>query len=307
MSEIIKISSSDSIVIIDEMGTGTDPEIGASLSTSILNRLTDNKAFTLCTTHLTPIKLWANENTNSENASMDFDEKNIEPTYIFKMGIPGSSYGIEIANRMGIDKDIITDATKSMVDKSFQIENLITSINSKQKDFERKINEADILKNELKQKEKNLDEAQKKVQEEKKEISQYRASELKQEILSYRKKIEQLVEKIKNNQAAKESIKEAQEFITSALTDIDTNNKKHINPINKEFIIGDSVFVESLNETGFIIDINYKNMQAVVEINNKKISISIDQLILSADSKTVNIHKTTGHNDVSPISSQRIN
>ena len=213
ISEIIENSNADSLIIIDEMGTGTDPEIGASLSTSILSRLTDNRSFNLCTTHLTPIKLWANENIDSENASMEFDEKNIEPTFIFKMGIPGSSYGIEIANRMGIDKDIITDATKSLSNKSFQMENLIASINSKQKELEKKINETDNLKNELNQKESYLDKIQKDLEEERKEISSNRTSELKQEVLSYRKRIEQLVENIKRNQAGKESIKEAQQFI----------------------------------------------------------------------------------------------
>ncbi len=306
ISEIIKNSSHDSLIIIDEMGTGTDPEIGASLSTSVLSRLTYNKSFNLCTTHLTPIKLWANENKNSENASMEFDEKNIEPTFIFKMGIPGSSYGIEIANRMGIDKDIISNATKSLSRKSFQMENLIASFNSKQKDLEKKINEVDILRNELKQKEKNLNEIQKDLKNEKKEISKNRNSELEEELLGYRKKIEQLVENIKKNQAGKESIKEAQNFVSNTLTEINASREKYMDLAETNFSIGDLVLVESLNETGLLIDINQKNNYAVVEINNKKISISTEQLQPSTEKNTNNNYRTTGHNNVEPISSLRI-
>ena len=306
ISEIIKNSSHDSLIIIDEMGTGTDPEIGASLSTSVLSRLTYNRSFNLCTTHLTPIKLWANENKNSENASMEFDEKNIEPTFIFKMGIPGSSYGIEIANRMGIDKDIISNATKSLSKKSFQMENLIASFNRKQKDLEKKINEADILRNELKQKEKNLNKTQEELKNEKREISSNRTSELKQEVLSYRKKIEKLVENIKKDQAGKESIKEAQNFISNTLTEIDASREKYMGLTETNFSIGDSVLVESLNETGLVIDINKKNDHAVVEINNKKISISTEQLQPSAETSTASDYKTTGYNNIEPISSLRI-
>ena len=306
MAEIIKKSDSNSLIIIDEMGTGTDPEIGASLSTSILSKLTENKSLNLCTTHLTPIKLWANENMNSENASMEFDEKNIQPTFIFKMGIPGSSYGIEIASRMGIDKNIITGASNNLSNKSFQMENLIASINSKQKKIEEELIELNLIRNELNEKEKDINRIKSELLKKSKEITDNRDSKLREEVLSYRKRIELLVENIKKNEAGKESIKEAQQFISNTLSEINNSNKTKNKAESIDFIIGNLVSVESLNETGSIININHKNNNAVVDINNKKISISLDQLILLEKSKIPLENKTTNYINVKPLSSQRI-
>ena len=75
---MIKKSDGETLIIIDEMGTGTDPDIGSSLSISILKKLTANKSLNLCTTHLNPLKVWANESRYAKNASMEFDAKKIK-------------------------------------------------------------------------------------------------------------------------------------------------------------------------------------------------------------------------------------
>ena len=86
---------------------------------------------------------------------MEFDNEKIIPTYIFKYGIPGSSYGIEIAQRMGINKKIIEAASTNLDRKSFEMENLIREINTKQKMLEAKLIEVDLLRKNLNQKQKN--------------------------------------------------------------------------------------------------------------------------------------------------------
>ena len=131
ISHILNKSDNSSLIIIDEMGTSTDPDIGSSLSISILNKLTENGSLTLCTTHLTPLKVWANQNKNADNASMEFDDKEIKPTYVFRYGVPGSSYGIEIAQRMGINKKIISEASKNLNHRSFDLEELIKRLDKK--------------------------------------------------------------------------------------------------------------------------------------------------------------------------------
>ena len=307
ISKIIKKSNQKSLIIIDEMGTGTDPEIGASLSISILDKLTLNESFNLCTTHLTPIKIWANENSNAENASMEFDEKNIEPTFIFIQGIPGSSYGIEIANRMGINKEIIVDASKKLDNKSFKMENLIREINTQQKELKIKLSEIDLIKKELANKEREAEKIKKEFSKKNSEISRDQKTELRKEILRYRKKIESLVENIKKNNANKQSIKEAKKFIEEALPTIDDNYEFKNNTEKINYILGDMVKIQDLNESGTIIKINEKTNDVVVDINNKKLSVNIEQLIPSnQDNRPIQNKKHITQYNVETLDSQRI-
>ena len=200
-----------------------------SLSISILNKLTTNKSFNLCTTHLTPIKIWAGENLDANNASMEFDDKNIKPTFIFRMGIPGSSYGIEIAQRMGLESEIISNATNNLSNKSFQLEKLLSSINNEKRDLEEKMINANLLKVKLEDKELRLNKIEIELSKNKKIISKNRETELRNEILGYRKKLENLVYEIKKNKANKKSIKKAQHFIEDSINSLTINKKREKN------------------------------------------------------------------------------
>jgi len=148
------------------------------------------------TTHLTPIKIWADENSDADNASMEFDDKNIKPTFIFRMGIPGSSYGIEIAQRMGLESEIISNATNNLSNKSFQLEKLLSSINKEKMDLEEKLIYTNSLKVKLEDKELRLNQLENELSKNKKLISKNRESELRNEILGYRKKLENVVYEI---------------------------------------------------------------------------------------------------------------
>ena len=306
ISEITKTSNENSLVLIDEMGTGTDPEIGASLSISILNRLTTNKSYNLCTTHLTPIKIWADEHVNAENASMEFDNKNIKPTFIFRMGIPGLSYGLEIAHRMGLDSEIISDATNSLSKKSFQLENLLSSINNEKRDLEEKMINANLLKVKLEDKELRLNKIEIELSKNKKIISKNRETELRNEILGYRKKLENLVYEIKKNKADKKSIKKAQYFIEDSINSLTINKKRQENKNITELKIGDNVYIDNLNDSGIIISLNNKSNKAVIEINGKKLSTNINQLTLSKEIQTKKNSTTTYYSSIETLNTHRI-
>ena len=309
ISEITKTSNKNSLVLIDEMGTGTDPEIGASLSISILNKLTSNKSFNLCTTHLTPIKIWADDNLDADNASMEFDNKNIKPTFIFRMGIPGSSYGIEIAQRMGLESEIISNATNNLSNKSFQLEKLLSSINNEKRDLEEKLIYTNSLKVKLEDKELRLNQLENELSKNKKLISKNRESELRNEILGYRKKLENVVYEIKKNNADKKSIKKAQHFIEDSINSLVINEKSKKSEKNKkttQLNIGDNVYIDNINDSGIIISLNNKSNKAVIEINGKKLSTNIDQLNLSKNVKIKKNKTTIYYNDIETLKSHRI-
>ena len=278
ISNILNVSDKHSLIIIDEMGTGTDPEVGASLSISILNKLIVSGALSLCTTHLVPLKIWADEHPNASNASMEFDNKKIKPTFIFHMGIPGSSYGIEIAERMGIDKKIIKNASLNLNKESFKMDNLIKQINSKEIELTEKINDFKRKHKKLEEEKVIANQTKINLEKEKKEIKREKLSESKKYILSYRKEIENLIENIKRTNADKLSIKKTKKFIEETLKNISDEESQNIKT-DHQFSIGSHVQIRGISESGIIIDINKKSKKMTIEIDGKKITSKASELI----------------------------
>ncbi len=110
LKAISSSANAGSLVLIDEIGAGTDPEEGSALAMSILERLTQSRALSLVTTHQSALKAFAYRTEGVENGSMAFDVETLKPTYQFRAGIPGSSYAFEIAGRMGLSDELISRA-----------------------------------------------------------------------------------------------------------------------------------------------------------------------------------------------------
>ena len=131
VSRILKAKNKDTLILLDEIGASTDPAEGASLSMSILTELTKRKYITLATTHQGILKSFAYKTAGVENGSMEFDKKNITPTYRFRSGIPGSSYAFEISKRHGLPQYIIDRARKHLSSEKEDLEGLISELDEK--------------------------------------------------------------------------------------------------------------------------------------------------------------------------------
>lgn len=112
---IINKSSNNSLILLDELGSGTDPKEGASLAISILQYLNKLNSMVLATTHYSEVKVYGIDSPNVINASMEFNENTFQPTYKLLIGIPGQSEALSIASKLGLNKDIIENA-KSLLD-----------------------------------------------------------------------------------------------------------------------------------------------------------------------------------------------
>ena len=110
----INSATNKSLILIDELGAGTDPDEGARLATSILDHLIKTNAHLIVTTHHSEVKKYAYENNDIINASMEFDSNNLKPTYLLTLGLPGSSNALIIAEKLGLPKAIIKQATKKI-------------------------------------------------------------------------------------------------------------------------------------------------------------------------------------------------
>src|SRR5437879_7189575 len=116
-----------SLVLVDEMGTGTAPEEGAALAVALLDELRAKNCFVLATTHHDRLKTYAATAPGVVNAAVEFDDVNLRPTYRLMVGVPGGSSGIAIAERLGIAKDIIDDAATLVTPDVRQTAHHITS------------------------------------------------------------------------------------------------------------------------------------------------------------------------------------
>ena len=135
MNQIVKIVanlSQKSLVLLDEIGAGTDPAEGSALATAILRHLTSKSVHTIATTHHNSLKVFAHNTPRVENASVQFDPVSLSPTYRLVVGLPGSSNAFEIARRLGLPEELITDAKSSLSVESRRVSELLSSLDRQQ-------------------------------------------------------------------------------------------------------------------------------------------------------------------------------
>jgi DNA mismatch repair protein MutS2 len=129
--EILQQTREGDLVLIDEIGSGTDPEAGAALAIAVLQELTRRRCTTLVTTHHGALKSFAHETPGVANGSMAFDRDTLRPTYQFRPGVPGASYAFEIAERLGLQKDVVEAATQLVGKEKGNIESLLAELEAK--------------------------------------------------------------------------------------------------------------------------------------------------------------------------------
>ena len=136
ISGILKRADSKTLVLMDELGTSTDPVEGAAIACAVLKDLQERGALVLATTHLTEIKGFVHRSAGMVNASMAFDQETLTPLYRLRIGEPGQSHAIEIARRYGLPERILESARGLLSGREDGFEKLIADLNAKRKDYE---------------------------------------------------------------------------------------------------------------------------------------------------------------------------
>lgn len=128
LNRIVKEADNKSLILLDEIGSGTDPKLGGAIAEGILKALMDKKVFGIVTTHYSSLKVFAFKNHGILNGAMLFDKEHLQPTYKLKVGKPGSSYAFEVAKKIGLDDRIIKYARKKVGKKENEVEDLLVDL-----------------------------------------------------------------------------------------------------------------------------------------------------------------------------------
>ena len=257
---IVREAAHGSLVLLDELGGSTNPADGEAIALAVLKKLTGLRAVTLATTHHGGLKVFAHETEGVVNASMEFDREQIRPTFVFRMGLPGSSYAFEIAARLGMPGDVLGDAEMFAGGERKSLDGLIAEMEEhvKRADDERRRAESERMATEAVRHdyESRLDE----FREKKQALMQEALTESRTIVSEANRAIETAIRGIREKSATHESIVEAKAIVREKTEEI----KKRAAKIRKKSPKPSREPVTTL-ETGMTVWVESIGADAVVE------------------------------------------
>ena len=264
MKHFTQFANGRTLILIDEFGTGTDPQFGGPIAEAVLEQLNKKQVRGVVTTHYSNLKVFASHTDGLENASMLFDNEAMKPLYILQVGKPGSSYAFEIAQKIGLSKEILESAKQKIGEQQKKVDTLLVDLERDKKDIidtKHAVNKRERELIDLKAKYETL---QSSIEENKKAIIAKAKEEAKSILKDANKLIENTISEIKSVQADKDKTKAIRSKLNNALD-------KHTEPavkqsVNKsisiekiELEVGDWVRIDDSGSEGEILEITKSN------------------------------------------------
>jgi len=207
MNYFARNATSKTLILIDEFGTGTDPQMGGPMAEAVLETLNQKQVRGVITTHYSNLKLFANATDGLENASMLFDTKLLKPLYILEIGKPGSSYAFEIAQKIGLSPVILESARKKIGHQQKRVDNLLVDLERDKTLLMKKQHTFQQQEIQLKKLLEDNQTLQSTLNEQKKQALKLAKQEAQQIILGANKLVEQTIAQIKQSKADTEKTK----------------------------------------------------------------------------------------------------
>jgi DNA mismatch repair protein MutS2 len=291
---IINRATKMSLVLLDELGTSTDPAEGSALARSILLYLLSQRIMTMATTHYNDLKAFAHTTPGLENASLDFDPATRMPTYHLTVGIPGGSNALAIAAHLGLPADIISRAREMLSQGTQQLEVLLADLaDERQKllatrqQLEKEGEEAERRNLELENRLKSLKAEERKILQETRDRIVLEAADLQKEIRQAMTELRR--EKTREGiEQAKKALSEMQERLKSEVWQMKTEGTATGETAEESVInIGDTVLLKEANLAATVLSVSVETGQIEVQAGRAKLTLSLDSVekVTSASGK----------------------
>jgi len=288
MKDTLQSADDKSLVLIDEAAAGTDPEEGGAIFQAFIEEMIKRKARIIVTTHHGSLKVFAHEHPEAVNGSMEFDQKNLSPTYHFQKGLPGSSYAFEIARRMEVQEEVIERARELVGGQKSSLESLIIDLERKSREASEIRNEYESAASSSKAREREYRDKLDALKRKKERIRQKALREANEIMQTANKKIEEAVRQIKeegkgDDQAIKKARKEVSDFKKDVRREVELSEEKTIKRKGEIPEPGDAVVFADGSATGELIELQGEN--ALVFAGGLKLKTKLSNLVKVDQSK----------------------
>lgn len=288
LSRILKNAGPRSLVLLDELGTGTDPEEGAALACAILQELRKSGALVFATTHLADIKGFVHRTAGMVNASMEFDQETLTPLYRLRIGEPGQSYAIETARRYGLPDHVIDSAKAMLGGLKIEFDNLIAELNSKRAEQDRILEDLRIQKEEMENRNRQLEKRLEEAKERRDALMSQCYKEASEIVGDTKRQMGLLVEELKRTE--KEKRREVVRQVESKQKEIGEKIREYEKedagaPPLGEIAEGDVVFVRSLGYDARVVHVMPNQNRLRVSAGGKEIEVPAGEIRLRKGKK----------------------
>jgi len=292
---ILKDVTQDSLVLMDELGAGTDPTEGAALAISIIQFLHDRKIKTAVTTHYSELKVYALRTDGVENASCEFDVVSLRPTYKLLIGVPGKSNAFSISKRLGLDDYIIDEAKKLLSSEEKKFEDVITDLEISRKTVELESARAEDYRKQAERLKSEIEQEREKMRKSKEKILQKAQEDAREVVRIAKLEADNIVKEMNKllKEGNKQEINEKRTVLKEKLegfgSSMGTSQEQTPRKVPKNLKKGDSVFIHSLNQKGVVTKESDGNGEVMVKAGIMSIKVKITELSLDENVETVTI------------------
>ena len=300
--EILKDSTSNSLVLLDELGSGTDPIEGSSLAISELEYLYNQGTLTVATTHYPEIKNYALLNEDFENASVEFNIDTLSPTYKLLIGVPGKSNAFAISKKLGLPENILKRASEFINSDTVHIEDLLKSIYDNKRKIESEKDEIEEKLNEITKLRDSLSNDYSDVQNKKKEIIENAKIEAREILYSAKDDATNIIRQIKKYSNNSQSIKDLDNLRNELNDHIKSisfsNSSKSENSTNiniNDLKIGMDIYVGKFMNNGTLLSLPNKDNEVQVQIGSLKSFVPVSDISIIKTKKSKDINNTKSY------------
>lgn len=297
IAQILKASGGASLVLLDELGTATDPAEGGALAVAILESLIARGALTIISSHLTALKVWAHNHEKGRNASFQLSERDRRPTYRLALDVIGISEALVVAEQVGLPADVLERARALRPQGEGDATALLISLKRKEEELAEQVQEAERLRIEWEERQRQLERAERELKEERRTFRQRLLDQHERELMDLRSRVEATIAKLPSKKElleAKAELQEEQRKASEMRTAAQAEDRRPTSVAKQDLVTGDRVKVLSLNEEGVLQSIDPARGQARVAVRNVIATVKLRDLQALGSAKKQTEEAATG-------------